>query len=140
MEGYGDLRRNEETAWMELFGSFSYSGTSYDTEWLKNEVSISITKSYDPDTKTVDLNGGMSRYIRLPQEIAGINLENIKLSVSGGCSVQQGSFSILGAAGDRVVIRPEVGQSCTSCSTVEVLEGPSEVCWDLSPFAEIDEW
>ena len=135
MEGYGDLRQNSEEAWMALFGTFSYTGDFYDTEWLKEEVSVSINKTYDIAAKTVRINGGVSRYSDLPEGVYGILLDDVVLDNASSCTVIDGQISVLGDRGERHTFQLSSGDSCSGCAVEQ-----SEICWDLSGFTQVDSW
>jgi hypothetical protein len=135
MQGYGDLRQNTEEVWMELFGSFAYTGTNIDSDWLNDEASISLKKTYDINMGSISINGGYSRYSVLPDGIAGIVLDNVELDISTQCSVIDGQFSILGTNGDRFTVQLNPGDSCVECST-----DYQDICWDLTSFAEVESW
>ena len=140
MEGYGDLRQNEEQTWMELFGSFSYSGTFLESDWLNEEASISVRKSLDMETEILQVNGGMSRYSGLPEGVAGVTLDNVELDTSVDCTVVGGKFSVLGSQGERILFTMAENSSCEGCSTVEIQGQQQEMCWDLRQFTEESLW
>ena len=135
MQGYGDLRNNENEQWMELIGTFAYTGNLLETEWLNKESSISLRKNYDLQNNRLSINGGVSRTTIFPNGFIGLLLDYVELNLTNGCIVEGGTITLLGVNGQRYTVQPETGSSCVSCS----IEEPN-LCWDLSMLTEVSSW
>lgn len=143
MQGYGDLQVQDTHQWMNMFGWFAYQDqTQASSMWLSSGASISFWKEHNVDTGILLLNGGISQWDALPEDIAGLHIENLAIDTAT-CTVLSGGIVLHHVYGQRLLLGNIA--SCQGCDTADFarMDGveSKEICWDLQPFVDsVDRW
>ena len=124
MNGYGDLQIFEDNLFMEMVGTYAYSGP--DLAWTIPQQSISLQINADDDV--FEINGGVSQSDSLPEGISSVRLSKLSIhsdTVDGRVIFQdiRGNTAQIELAGDI--------QDCTNSD--------EQICWDFLPITE-REW